>query len=192
MHISDKEWQKFYELSKKRARSLGARGELVEDMAATAIEKLLKQKTSPENIEAWLNQVVRNQMIDLGRKRDEQGKSRHVLQGSISEMLGKALGKKGKRKDKDLDKTAHDILGHLSVLIQKSHGSAIVSKIDNQEKIKKLLNKLSKKDQSLLIAHFFEDKSNKQIAKEMGYASDKVVATRIKQLLKKLQTVNTD
>ena len=190
MKLSDQDWKKYLEFATKRAKTYGAKGEMIHDMAASAIEKLVKQKSKPENIEAWISKVIRNQLIDLGRKRVGGVKSRHDLTKNVTEMVKKAIAKKGKRKDADMDKSIMDLVGHISVLIEKSPGSRIASVIDNKAKVKKLMDKLSVKDKKLIFAHFFEDKSNKSIAKEMGYATDKVVATRIKQILKKLGAEN--
>ncbi len=187
MKLTDQEWVKYLAFAEKKAKTFGAQGDMKKDMASWAIEKLVKQKTKPDNIEAWLTTVVRNQMSDLGKKRGKDGKSRHSLKANLTSIFGKAIGLKNKRKDKYNDTTARDILRQVSAIIDKSQESKIVNRLENQERVRKLLAKLAKKDQNLLIAHFFEDKSNKQIAQEMGYKTDKVVATRIKQLLKKLK-----
>jgi DNA-directed RNA polymerase specialized sigma24 family protein len=68
MALSDQEWKDAYHFAQLKAKFFGAKNELVEDMAATAMEKLVKQEPKPDNIEAWLTTVVRNQMIDLGKK----------------------------------------------------------------------------------------------------------------------------
>ena len=81
------------------------------------------------------------------------------------------------------------LVSEVSALIQRSHGSAIVNKMVNQEKVKKILEDLEPRDQELLMWHF-SGKDNKEIALEMKYASAKVVATRIGQLIKKLQELN--
>jgi DNA-binding NarL/FixJ family response regulator len=81
------------------------------------------------------------------------------------------------------------LVSEVSALIQRSHGSVIVDKIANEEKVKKILEDLEPRDQELLMWHF-SGKENKDIALEMKYASAKVVATRIAQLIKKLQKLN--
>jgi DNA-binding NarL/FixJ family response regulator len=65
-----------------------------------------------------------------------------------------------------------------------------VNKLANQEKLKKLISTLAPRDQELLFLHA-TGMGNKEIAQEMEYASDKVVATRIKQLIKKIQKDNS-
>ena len=165
MSLTDQEWKDAYDFALKKAKFFGAKNELVEDMAGIAMEKLLKQEPKPDNIEAWLTTVVRNQMIDLGKKVQNRG--------------GTSL------KYEDMNMLASEV----SALIQRSHGSSIVNKIVNQEKVKKILEDLEPRDQELLMWHF-AGKDNKDIAVEMEYASAKVVATRIAQLIKKLQKLN--
>jgi DNA-binding NarL/FixJ family response regulator len=53
-----------------------------------------------------------------------------------------------------------------------------------------LISTLAPRDQELLFLHA-TGMGNKEIAQEMEYASDKVVATRIKQLIKKIQKDNS-
>ena len=165
MALTDQEWKDAYEFAQLKAKFFGAKNELVEDMAATAMEKLVKQDPKPDNIEAWLTTVVRNQMIDLGKKVKNRG------------------GTSIKYEDMNL------LVSEVSALIQRSHGSVIVNEIANQEKVKKILEDLEPRDQELLMMHF-AGKESKEIAQEMGYASAKVVATRIGQLIKKLQELN--
>lgn len=174
MELTDEQWKKYFEFAQKKAIKFGAHGEMVLDMAATAMEKLVKkEKSSEDNIEAWLTTVVRNQMIDLGKKK--------ITHGSTNKGKSK-LSFKG-----DID----GFVDQLSAFMVRSHGSMIASQLDAKADAEKILEKLSEKDQRLLMSHF-AGKSNKDIAKEMGYASDKVVATRIKQLIKKIQAENTD
>ena len=165
MALSDQEWKHAYEFAQLKAKFFGAKNELVEDMAATAMEKLVKQEPKPDNIEAWLTTVVRNQMIDLGKKVKNRG------------------GSSIKYEDMNM------LVTEVSALIQRSHGSVIVNEIANQEKVKKILEDLEPRDQELLMMHF-AGKESKEIAQEMEYASAKVVATRIAQLIKKLQKLN--
>jgi RNA polymerase sigma factor (sigma-70 family) len=165
MPLSDQEWKHAYEFAQLKAKFFGAKNELVEDMAGTAMEKLVKQEPKPDNIEAWLTTVVKHQMMDLGKKVKNRG--------------GLSI------KYEDMNMLASEV----SALIQRSHGSAIVNEIVNQEKVKKILEDLEPRDQELLMWHF-AGKDNKDIALEMEYASAKVVATRIAQLIKKLQKLN--
>jgi len=165
MALSDQEWKDAYEFAQLKAKFFGAKNELVEDMAATAMEKLVKQDPKPDNIEAWLTTVVKHQMIDLGKKVKNRG------------------GTSIKYEDMNL------LVSEVSALIQRSHGSVIVNEMANQEKVKKILEDLEPRDQELLMLHF-AGKESKEIALEMGYASAKVVATRIGQLIKKLQELN--
>jgi DNA-directed RNA polymerase specialized sigma24 family protein len=135
---------------------------VAEDIAATAVEKLVKEKEVPRNIEAWLTTVITRHFLDFKKHLDvAQG-------GSIKGMA------------------TDDLVAKVSALVQSSIGTKIVNKIDNQEKLKELISNLAPRDQELLFLHA-TGMPNKEIAAEMEYASDKVVATRIKQLIKKIQ-----
>jgi RNA polymerase sigma factor (sigma-70 family) len=131
--------------------SLGA-----EDYASTAIEKLLKQKEKPENIEAWLKMVITNMMIDRHKKMKARKPSLRAL--SPEEIQAMAVG----RNDRSL-----------------------TSLLAIKDQVADILDGLPDKEQQLLVldaAGF----TTKEIAEELGYASAKVVATRIKQVRKRI------
>jgi RNA polymerase sigma factor (sigma-70 family) len=127
-----------------------------EDYAATAIEKLLNQKEKPENIEAWLKMVITNMMIDRHKKLKARKPSLRDL--SPEEIQAMAVG----RNDRSL-----------------------TSLLAIKDQVADILDALPDKEQQLLVldaAGF----TTKEIAEELGYASAKVVATRIKQVRKKI------
>lgn len=128
-----------------------------EDYASTAIEKLLNQKEKPENIEAWLKMVITNMMIDRHKKLKARKPSLRDL--SPEEIQAMAVG----RNDRSL-----------------------TSLLAIKDEVADILDALPDKEQQLLVldaAGF----TTKEIAEELGYASAKVVATRIKQVRKKLK-----
>ena len=127
-----------------------------EDYASTAIEKLLNQKEKPENIEAWLKMVITNMMIDRHKKLKARKPSLRDL--SPEEIQAMAVG----RNDRSL-----------------------TSLLAIKDQVADILDALPDKEQQLLVldaAGF----TTKEIAEELGYASAKVVATRIKQVRKKI------
>ena len=156
MQFTDEELKRALAVANKFAMkwshtSLGA-----EDFASTAIEKLLKQKEKPENIEAWLKMVITNMMIDRHKKMKARKPSLRDL--SPEEIQDMAVG----RNDRSL-----------------------TSLLAIKDQVADILDALPDKEQQLLVldaAGF----TTKEIAEELGYASAKVVATRIKQVRKKI------
>lgn len=128
-----------------------------EDYAATAIEKLLMQEKRPANIEAWLKLVIKNMMIDRHKKLKARKPSLRGLEPD-----------------------------ELQSMITGGEKRSISSLIADKDLVADLLDELPPKEQQLLVldtAGF----STEEIANELGYANAKVVATRIKQVRKKLQ-----
>ena len=128
-----------------------------EDYAATAIEKLLLQEKRPANIEAWLKLVIKNMMIDRHKKLKARKPSLRGLEPD-----------------------------ELQSMITGGEKRSISSLIADKDLVADLLDELPPKEQQLLVldtAGF----STEEIAKELGYANARVVATRIKQVRKKLQ-----
>lgn len=128
-----------------------------EDYAASAVEKLLEQESEPANIEAWLRLVVTNMMLDRSRKLRARKPS---LRGLESDQIDAMIG------------------------ISKQ--SSLSTSIVNREFVSDLLDSLSEKEQRLLILDAAGFKTS-EIAEELGYASAKVVATRLKQIRNRLK-----
>lgn len=128
-----------------------------EDYAASAIEKLIQQEPAPTNIEAWLRLVVTNMMIDRNRKLRARKPS---LRGLEPDQIDAMIG--------------------------VSRKSSLSSYIANREFVSDLIDSLSEKEQRLLILDAAGFKTS-EIAEELGYASAKVVATRLKQVRNRLK-----
>jgi RNA polymerase sigma factor (sigma-70 family) len=128
-----------------------------EDYAASAVEKLLEQESEPANIEAWLRLVVTNMMLDRSRKLRARKPS---LRGLEPDQIDAMIG------------------------ISKQ--SSLSTSIVNREFVSDLLDSLSEKEQRLLILDSAGFKTS-EIAEELGYASAKVVATRLKQIRNRLK-----
>jgi RNA polymerase sigma factor (sigma-70 family) len=169
MALSDQEWKDAYHFAQLKAKFFGAKNELVEDMAATAMEKLVKQDPKPDNIEAWLTTVVRNQMIDQNRKKHPDGGSWHVFNSHIG-----------------------DFVDNLSRFLKnpKSIGSDIAKNMDDKQKIRGFLGGLNQNEIQLMEL-FMKDTGNEEIAQIMGYGSAKIAATRIQQVLKKIRKIHS-
>lgn len=128
-----------------------------EDYAATAIEKLLQQSEKPKNIPAWIKLVIRNMMIDRNRKLKARKPSLRDL--DPEEIQAMAVGR---------------------------NNPSMSSLVAMKDQVADILDQLPEKEQQLLVldaAGF----STKDIAAELGYASAKVVATRIKQVRRRVR-----
>jgi RNA polymerase sigma factor (sigma-70 family) len=170
VQLSDQEWQDAMDFAKKFAKKMVIKFAVdknnIEDFASTAVLKLVKEKEKPRNIQAWLSTVITRQVMDF---------KKHLNVAKGGSIKGMAT---------------EDLIEKVSALVQSSIGTKIVNKLANQEKIKELISTLAPRDQELLFLHA-TGMGNKEIAQEMEYASDKVVATRIKQLIKKIQKDNS-
>jgi RNA polymerase sigma factor (sigma-70 family) len=157
MKFTDEELKRALTVANKFAMKWTHTSLGAEDYASTAIEKLLQQKEKPENIEAWLKMVITNMMIDRHKKLKARKPSLRDL--SPEEIQAMAVG----RNDRSL-----------------------TSLLAIKDQVADILDALPDKEQQLLVldaAGF----TTKEIAEELGYASAKVVATRIKQVRKKLK-----
>ena len=132
-----------------------------EDFAAQAIEKLLKLKTMPDNLEGWLKAVITNLYID---------RNRHV------EARHRNLGK--------------TFVGHtddeIAELVTDKDQPSMSSLIVNVEFAREVLESLSPTDQQILVLHT-AGHSTAEIAIQLDFANAQVVATKIGQIRTKLK-----
>lgn len=159
--VTSQQWDDWMKFAKKVSRqnqvqktSLG-----YEDYAAQAIEKLLKERVQPDNVEAWLRRTISNLYIDRFRKIQRRG-------GASNRDLN----------DEEWEREMVSYAGRSA--------SNLVIKMDSVDQVLAILNV---KERTILImatAGF----DNHEIAHELGYASNKVVATRLKQIIEKVQT----
>jgi RNA polymerase sigma factor (sigma-70 family) len=129
-----------------------------EALAADAIEKLLAQKIRPENIPGWFKTVITNSLIDRNRKYDKRPRR---LSDPIEEV----------------NELVHEYFDGLP----RSLGTPLVQK----DEVRRILEELSDRDRQTigLIANGW---STQEVADELGYASAKVVANRLKIIRKKM------
>lgn len=157
MNYSDEELQKALAVANNFAKKWTHTSLGFEDYAATALEKLLLQKEKPENIEAWLKLVITNMMIDRHKKLKARKPSLRDM--TPEEIQAIAVG----RNDRSM-----------------------TSLIAISDYVAKILDNLPDREQQLLVLDAAGFSTN-EIAKELGYANAKVVATRIKQVRTKVK-----
>jgi len=129
-----------------------------EEYAATAIEKLLAQPKKPENVEAWLQKTINNQYIDHFRKIQSRGGE------SIRELTDEQWEKE---------------------MLSFAFGSPS-AKVYARESVDEVLAVLTEKEREILIlsvAGF----DNHEIANYLEYKNNKIVATRLAQIIDKVQ-----
>lgn len=158
--VTPQQWEEWMQFAKKHSRKSQGRATSLgfEDYAAQGIEKLLKQDKCPPNVQAWLATTINRIYIDRFRKIERRGGP------SIREM-----------DDQQWEREM--------VSFAAGSPSAIVRK---RESVSEILELLDMKERTLLImatAGF----DNHQIAHELGYASNKVAATRLKQIIEKVK-----
>ena len=162
--ISPEQWEKWNQIAKQAALSKKTFTSLgAEDYASTAIEKLLMQKNQPENVEAWLRMTVTNLYIDRYRKIKARG--------------GDAY------REWDNDRWEKEM-----VIFAVRSPSYIVG---IRDQLKHIFTGLNEKERELLmLATVGFD--NHEISKILGYKSNKIVATRLRQITQKVRDTCLD
>ena len=132
-----------------------------EDFAAQAIEKLLKLKTMPDNLEGWLKAVITNLYIDRKRHADARHKN-----------LGESFN------------------GHsdeeIAEFLVEARPPSMSSQIVNADFAREILESLPLRDQQIWILHT-AGYSTAEIAMQLDFANAQVVATKMGQIRTKLQ-----
>jgi DNA-directed RNA polymerase specialized sigma24 family protein len=157
--VSAREWDEWQKLAQKLSKSKKQVTSLgPEDYASQAIEKLLQQPNRPANIEGWFALTIKRQYIDRFKKIQARG-------GASSRELTDEQW--------ELEMVTHAV-GSPSGLVRI------------KESVDEVLSILSAKEKEILIlsAAGFE---NDEIAMHLGYGSNKIVATRLGQITKKVK-----
>ncbi len=157
--VTPAEWDEWQKLARKLSKSKKQATSLgAEDYAAEAIEKLLQQENRPANIEGWLALTIKRQYIDRFKKIQARG-------GASNRDLTDEQW--------ELEMVTHAV-GSPSGLVRI------------KESVDEVLSILSAKEKEILIlsAAGFE---NDEIAMHLGYGSNKIVATRLGQITKKVK-----
>ena len=157
--VTPQEWAEWMIFAKKVS---GARRENTSlgpsEYASQAIEKLLLQEKRPQNIEAWLSTTIKNLYIDRFRHMNAFGGIR---------------------------KANLDDEGWEFEMVKFAIRSPSLM-VGQRDQIKRILELLTIKECELL-AMAAADYDNHAIAAELGYASNKVVATRLRQITQKVE-----
>ncbi len=157
--VSAREWDEWQKLAQKLSKSKKQVTSLgPEDYASQAIEKLLQQPNRPANIQGWLALTIKRQYIDRFKKIQARG-------GASNRDLTDEQW--------ELEMVTHAV-GSPSGLVRI------------KESVDEVLSILSAKEKEILIlsAAGFE---NDEIAMHLGYGSNKIVATRLGQITKKVK-----
>ena len=141
--------------------------------ASEAIEKLLSQEKRPENVEAWLRTVIINSFKNHDKRNVFEEKDRDGVTFN-------------KRRIDYRDGYDADTENELAYKLLNGRPMSLGTPLVQEERLAILLGSLSPKDRHIvnLKADGFD---TDEIAAEMGYASAKVVANRLKIIAKKVE-----
>jgi DNA-directed RNA polymerase specialized sigma24 family protein len=158
--VTPAEWDEWQKLARKLSKSKKQATSLgPEDYASQAIEKLLQQDQRPANIEGWLALTINRQYIDRFKKIQARG-------GASNRELSDEQW--------EFEMISHAV-GSPSGLVRI------------KESVDEVLSTLTPKEKEILIlstAGF----DNHEIALHLGFATNKIVATRLGQITKKVKT----
>ena len=156
---SQEKWDEWMAVAVRRARRLDRATTLgPEDYAASAIEKLLRETSRPPNIEAWLSTTIKNQYIDRFRKIRARG-GPDIRELSDFEW--------------EQEMIAH-AFGSPSIIILI------------RESVGEVLDVLNEQEKEILLMKA-AGIENHEIAERLGYRSNKIVATRLGQISRKVR-----
>lgn len=157
--VTPQEWDEWQNLARRLSKSKKQALSLgAEDYASQAIEKLLQQEARPNNVEGWLALTIKRQYIDRFKKIEARGgRSNRNLSDEQWEM----------------EMISHAVRSP-SVMIQR------------RDQVEEVLNLLNQKEKEILILSV-AGYDNHEIAMHLGYKTNKIVATRLAQIAKKVQ-----
>ncbi len=157
--VTPEEWDEWQKLARKLSKSKKQATSLgAEDYAAQAIEKLLQQEDRPANIEGWLALTIKRQYIDRFKKIKARGG------GSNRELTDEQW---------EMEMVSHAIRSP-SLMIQR------------RDQVEEVLSVLSQKEKEILILSA-AGYDNHEIAMYLNYRTNKIVATRLRQIAKKVR-----
>ena len=158
--ITPEQWKAWLKFAQSLSKSKKVNTSLgAEDYAAQAIENLIEQEKRPANVEGWLALTIKRSYIHRFKKITARGGH------SMRELSDEELG----------EKMISFAAGSPSVLIRI------------KESVDEVLDVLNLKEKEILIlaAAGFD---NHEIADQLDYKNNKIVATRIKQIEQKVKT----
>jgi DNA-directed RNA polymerase specialized sigma24 family protein len=157
--VTEAEWAEWMSIARKYSSAKQVATSLgAEDYAASAVERLLMQPKRPANVEAWLKLAIKNQYIDRFRKIKARG-GRSVRELSDQEW--------------EVEMISHAIGSPSRMIYVQESVQEVLAVLNNREK------------EMLILAAAGYD--NEAIAMHLDYASNKVVATRLKQIYAKVK-----
>jgi DNA-directed RNA polymerase specialized sigma24 family protein len=157
--VTPKEWDEWQKLAQKLSKSKKQATSLgPEDYASQAIEKLLQQEARPNNVEGWIALTIKRQYIDRFKKIEARG-------GGSNRNLSDEQW--------EMEMISHAVRSP-SLLIQR------------RDQVEEVLNVLNQREKEILILSA-AGYDNHEIAMHLGYKTNKIVATRLAQIAKKVQ-----
>jgi DNA-directed RNA polymerase specialized sigma24 family protein len=157
--VTEAEWSDWMALARKISNAKKVVTSLgAEDYAASAVERLLMQPNRPANVEAWLKLAIKNQYIDRFRKIQARGGA------SLRELTDQEW---------EVEMISHAIGSPSRMIYVHESVQEVLSVLNDREK------------EMLIMAAAGYD--NEAIAMYLDYASNKVVATRLKQIYAKVK-----
>jgi DNA-directed RNA polymerase specialized sigma24 family protein len=157
--VTPQEWDEWQKLAQKLSKSKKQVTSLgPEDYASQAIEKLLQQEARPNNVEGWLALTIKRQYIDRFKKIEARG-------GGSNRNLSDEQW--------EMEMISHAVRSP-SLLIQR------------RDQVEEVLNVLNQREKEILILAA-AGYDNHEIAMHLGYKTNKIVATRLAQIAKKVQ-----
>ncbi len=156
--VTPQEWDEWQNLARRLSKSKKQVTSLgPEDYASQAIEKLLQQEARPSNIEGWLALTIKRQYIDRFKKIEARGG------GSNRNLTDEQW---------EMEMISHAVRSP-SLLVGR------------REQVEEVLNVLNQKEKEILILSV-AGYDNHEIAMHLGYKTNKIVATRLAQIVKKV------
>jgi DNA-directed RNA polymerase specialized sigma24 family protein len=157
--VTPQEWDEWQSLAQRLSKSKKQVTSLgPEDYASQAIEKLLQQEARPNNVEGWLALTIKRQYIDRFKKIEARG-------GGSNRNLSDEQW--------EMEMISHAVRSP-SMVIQR------------RDQVEEVLNVLNQKEKEILILSV-AGYDNHEIAMHLNYGSNKIVATRLAQISKKVQ-----
>ena len=156
--VSAREWDEWQKLARKLSKSKKQATSLgPEDYASQAIEKLLQQENRPLNVEGWLALTINRQYIDRFKKIQARGG------GSNRDLTDEQW---------EIEMVSHAVRSP-SLIIQR------------RDQVEEVLSVLNQKEKEILILSA-AGYDNHEIAMYLNYRTNKIVATRLKQIAEKV------
>ena len=158
--VTPEQWKAWLKFAQSLSKSRKVNTSLgAEDYAAQAIENLIEQEKRPPNVEGWIALTIKRSYIHRFKKITARGGH------SMRELSDEELGEK-------------------MISFAVGSPSALVRIKESVDEVLDVLN-LKEKEILILAAAGFD---NHEIADQLDYKNNKIVATRIKQIEQKVKT----